>query len=41
MKALFVRHTIVEALQDISFSINEGEIVGYIGTQWRRKIYND
>ena len=32
MKALFVReHTIVEALQDISFSINEGEIVGYIG----------
>jgi ABC-2 type transport system ATP-binding protein len=32
VKALFVReHTIVEALQDISFSINEGEIVGYIG----------
>jgi len=31
-KALFVReHTIVEALQDISFSIGEGEIVGYIG----------
>lgn len=32
LKALFVReHTIVEALQDISFSIQEGEIVGYIG----------
>jgi ABC-2 type transport system ATP-binding protein len=32
MKALFVReHTLVEALQDISFSIAEGEIVGYIG----------
>lgn len=32
VKALFVReHTIVEALQDISFSIGEGEIVGYIG----------
>jgi ABC-2 type transport system ATP-binding protein len=31
-KALFIReHTIVEALQDISFSIREGEIVGYIG----------
>lgn len=32
VKALFVReHTIVKALQNISFSINEGEIVGYIG----------
>lgn len=32
VKALFVReHTIVEALHDISFSIHEGEIVGYIG----------
>jgi ABC-2 type transport system ATP-binding protein len=32
VKALFVReHMIVEALQDISFSIEEGEIVGYIG----------
>jgi ABC-2 type transport system ATP-binding protein len=32
VKALFVReHTIVEALSNISFSINEGEIVGYIG----------
>ncbi|WP_199618284.1 ABC transporter ATP-binding protein [Paenibacillus alkalitolerans] len=31
-KALFVReHAIVEALQNISFSINEGEIAGYIG----------
>ena len=31
-KALFYRkHTIVEALKDISFSINPGEIVGYIG----------
>ncbi|MCR2802418.1 ABC transporter ATP-binding protein [Paenibacillus soyae] len=31
-KALFVRkHTVVEALKDISFSIGEGEIVGYIG----------
>ncbi|REK75740.1 ABC transporter ATP-binding protein [Paenibacillus paeoniae] len=31
-KALFVRkHTVVEALKDISFSIREGEIVGYIG----------
>ncbi|GKU75882.1 ATP-binding cassette domain-containing protein [Paenibacillus sp. L3-i20] len=31
-KALFVRkHTVVEALKDISFSIAEGEIVGYIG----------
>jgi ABC-2 type transport system ATP-binding protein len=31
-KALFIReHTIVNALNDISFSINEGEIVGYIG----------
>lgn len=31
-KALFARkHTIVEALKDISFSIGEGEIVGYIG----------
>lgn len=31
-KALFVRkHTVVEALMDISFSIGEGEIVGYIG----------
>jgi ABC-2 type transport system ATP-binding protein len=31
-KALFIReHTIVEALQNISFSINEGQIVGYIG----------
>ncbi|CAG7614841.1 Vitamin B12 import ATP-binding protein BtuD [Paenibacillus solanacearum] len=31
-KALFVReHTIVHALHDISFSIGEGEIVGYIG----------
>jgi ABC-2 type transport system ATP-binding protein len=32
MKALFYReYTFVEALQDISFSIREGEIVGYIG----------
>ncbi|WP_240941348.1 ATP-binding cassette domain-containing protein [Paenibacillus sp. HB172176] len=32
MKALFVRkHTRVEALKDISFSIKQGEIVGYIG----------
>jgi ABC-2 type transport system ATP-binding protein len=32
MKAFFIReHTLVEALQDISFSIAEGEIVGYIG----------
>jgi ABC-2 type transport system ATP-binding protein len=32
LKALFHReYTFVEALQDISFSINEGEIVGYIG----------
>lgn len=32
MKALFVRkHRIVEALKDISFTVNEGEIVGYIG----------
>ncbi|XEC94366.1 ATP-binding cassette domain-containing protein [Paenibacillus tarimensis] len=31
-KALFVReHTVVEALQDISFTIREGEVVGYIG----------
>ncbi|NHN29274.1 ABC transporter ATP-binding protein [Paenibacillus agricola] len=31
-KALFIReHTIVEALQNISFSIDEGQIVGYIG----------
>ncbi|MBH5317355.1 ABC transporter ATP-binding protein [Paenibacillus sp. GSMTC-2017] len=31
-KALFVRkHTVVEALKDISFSIGKGEIVGYIG----------
>jgi ABC-2 type transport system ATP-binding protein len=31
-KSLFYRkHTIVEALKDISFSINPGEIVGYIG----------
>ncbi|MFF2448805.1 ATP-binding cassette domain-containing protein [Neobacillus sp. NPDC058068] len=31
-KALFYReHTIVNALKDISFSINQGEIVGYIG----------
>lgn len=31
-KALFVReHEIVEALKDISFTIGEGEIVGYIG----------
>ena len=31
-KALFVRqHRVVEALKDISFSIGEGEIVGYIG----------
>lgn len=31
-KALFARkHTVVEALKDISFSIGEGEIVGYIG----------
>jgi ABC-2 type transport system ATP-binding protein len=32
MKALFVRkHRIVEALKDISFTVGEGEIVGYIG----------
>lgn len=32
LKALFVReHTTVRALQDISFSIPAGEIVGYIG----------
>jgi len=32
LKSLFVRdHQIVEALRDISFSIREGEIVGYIG----------
>jgi ABC-2 type transport system ATP-binding protein len=32
MKALFYReHTIVPALNDISFSIHTGEIVGYIG----------
>ncbi|MFE5321270.1 ATP-binding cassette domain-containing protein [Paenibacillus sp. NPDC056579] len=32
VKALFRReHTIVEALHQISFTINEGEIVGYIG----------
>ena len=32
LKALFVReHTLVEALNEISFSIGEGEIVGYIG----------
>ncbi|MFD2613895.1 ABC transporter ATP-binding protein [Paenibacillus gansuensis] len=32
VKALFVReHTVVEALHNISFSIGEGEIVGYIG----------
>jgi ABC-2 type transport system ATP-binding protein len=32
VKALFVReHTIVEALQNISFSVKEGEVVGYIG----------
>ena len=31
-KALFYReHTMVNALKDISFSINQGEIVGYIG----------
>ncbi|MFJ7728716.1 ATP-binding cassette domain-containing protein [Neobacillus sp. NPDC097160] len=31
-KSLFYReHTIVDALKDISFSINQGEIVGYIG----------
>ncbi|THF73174.1 ABC transporter ATP-binding protein [Cohnella fermenti] len=31
-KALFAReHTIVHALRDVSFSIGEGEIVGYIG----------
>ncbi|MCZ8512195.1 ATP-binding cassette domain-containing protein [Paenibacillus filicis] len=32
VKSFFVReHTIVEALHDISFTVNEGEIVGYIG----------
>jgi ABC-2 type transport system ATP-binding protein len=32
VKALFAReHTIVEALKDISFTVREGEIVGYIG----------
>jgi ABC-2 type transport system ATP-binding protein len=32
VKALFAReHTIVEALRDISFTVREGEIVGYIG----------
>ncbi|MED4207169.1 ATP-binding cassette domain-containing protein [Neobacillus mesonae] len=32
VKALFYReHTTIEALKDISFSINQGEIVGYIG----------
>jgi ABC-2 type transport system ATP-binding protein len=32
LKALFIReYTVVEALNDISFTINEGEIVGYIG----------
>ncbi|WP_248924602.1 ABC transporter ATP-binding protein [Paenibacillus hamazuiensis] len=32
VKALFVReHTVVEALHNISFTIGEGEIVGYIG----------
>jgi ABC-type uncharacterized transport system, ATPase component len=32
VKALFVReHAIVEALRDISFTVREGEIVGYIG----------
>ena len=32
MKALFVReYKLVEALRDISFTIREGEIVGYIG----------
>ncbi|WP_423800383.1 ABC transporter ATP-binding protein [Neobacillus sp. SAB-20_R2A] len=31
-KALFVReHSTVEALKDVSFSISQGEIVGYIG----------
>lgn len=31
-KALFVReHTLVEALRDVTFSVAEGEIVGYIG----------
>ena len=31
-KSLFKRkHTIIEALKDVSFEINEGEIVGYIG----------
>lgn len=31
-KALFYReHTIVEALNEISFAIDPGEIVGYIG----------
>jgi ABC-2 type transport system ATP-binding protein len=32
VKSLFMpQHTSVQALQDISFKINEGEIVGYIG----------
>jgi len=32
VKSLFIReHTIVEALHNISFTIREGEIVGYIG----------
>lgn len=31
-KSLFYReHTIIDALKDVSFSINQGEIVGYIG----------
>ncbi|MFD1737400.1 ATP-binding cassette domain-containing protein [Bacillus salitolerans] len=31
-KSLFYReHTIIPALQDVSFNINQGEIVGYIG----------
>jgi ABC-2 type transport system ATP-binding protein len=32
MKSLFHReYTVIEALKDVSFTINEGEIVGYIG----------
>lgn len=41
-KSYFKReYTEVKALNDISFKINEGEMVGYIGPNGARKINNN
>lgn len=41
MKNLFHREMLVkEAVKDVSFIVEKGEMIGLLGPQWRRKNYH-